>query len=158
MGLWRRRKASSVRSHAGLSRGIEVDDELFEFMWEGDWWEEEMFWQENAPGGTVCWITGSVNISCGEDDIVFIQNFMYFSENAVGFRVSTPARPPAFHNARVVAEDFDSWWAAQLENGPDEEFHGDSFCPANVFSVLVPPWEKPPGLPSVAEDNAEASG
>ena len=98
-----------------------------------------------------------MDIADDEDRVVCIQSLMNSSEDLVGLRVLTPSGPPAFNDTIVVTIDLDSGKRARLENSVDEEFHGDGLSSSNVPPILVPPRQELPGMPSVSNDNAEAS-
>ena len=66
-------RASRSSSFVGSKWGIEVDEERFEFVWEVEWWEEEVSWGVRSPGGSISGVVTGVDISGCKDCVVRFQ-------------------------------------------------------------------------------------
>lgn len=122
----------SSRVFAGVCGGIKVDDVWFDIIWNFNWGKAEVCRGKDTPGWTVCRIVPGVDILGFEDRAMSVQKVVNSFKDSIGLRVAASSRPPPLDNTSVVTIDLNSLVGACVEDGPDEEFHGHCFSPANV--------------------------
>ena len=71
--LWFWRNTSSITSLVGSEGGVEVDDEVFDLVWEFDWGKEEKSRWVDSSRWTIGWVIGGVDVSGGENCVAVFQ-------------------------------------------------------------------------------------
>ena len=93
--------------------------------------------------GAVCCSQGGVNVF----------------EGVVCWFVSAAAFAPSLNDSLVVSEYLEmNIGGAGMEDGKNEEFESNTFCPSDVAVSSVPVWTEYPSTPSAIEENANTCG
>lgn len=64
------------------------------------------------------------------------------AEYTVGGLVAAAMVPPPFDDTLVVPEDLEDWgWGSKADDGDDEKFETNGFCPTDVTTGHLPTGE-----------------
>jgi hypothetical protein len=93
----------------------------------------------HSSGRVVSWVDLAGYIPCVDVALTKARDIVDPMEDLVSELVPTSPLPPALDDTCVVTKDFEVFaWGAGNEEGSNEEFEPNSFCPSDVMALALP--------------------
>lgn len=137
---------------------VDIDDEFGDMTRNREGGQRATPWRVDASGGAVGWVVGAWDVLSAHGNTVLLTGVVDDFEYFVDALVSASPRPPAFHNASVIAEDFDALLSLIFPgNGRDEKEKSNRLGPPNVAPLGLPARDEPPSSPPFANRDSDSS-